>query len=110
MKQNLKTNGMNIFVKVLSITSNHVVLLLNEEKYLIPLARVPQFYNAKIEDVFDVRMNGGDEIRWDNLDIDLDIESLKYPEKYPLIARQYPLEEQQPTAAESDIIYKVSLK
>jgi hypothetical protein len=29
-----------------------------------------------------------DGIRWENLDVDLEIESLMYPEKYPLVMKR----------------------
>jgi len=60
-------------------------------------------------EVFDVKMNGLDEIRWDKLDIDLDIESIKHPEKYPLIMKQYVLKDEPTIAAESELKYKTTL-
>ena len=105
MKQSLEKNGMHICVKVASITPTHVILHLNDDEYLMPYTRVPWFRTAKVEDIFDVRMNGFDEIRWDKLDIDLDVDSLKYPEKYPLIMRQYLAKDEQIVAAEPEIQY-----
>jgi len=109
MKQNLKKNGTIICAKVESITSTGLTLYINEEEYQIPFSRVPWFRDAKVEDVFDVKMNGLDEIRWDKLDIDLDIESLKHPEKYPLIMKQYVLKDEPTIAAESELKYKTTL-
>ena len=103
MKQSLKKNGMPIYVK--NITSTGLELHLNNEDFFIPFIRVPWFQQAKVEDVFNVRMNGLDEIRWDKLDIDLDVNSLKYPEKYPLIMKPYIIKDEQTTAVESEIKY-----
>jgi hypothetical protein len=33
-------------------------------------------------------MCGNDAIRWDALDVDLEIESLKHPEQYPLVMKR----------------------
>jgi len=109
MKQNLKEGGRNTFLKVVSITPTHIVLHINAEEFLVPFTRVPWFHNAKVEDVFDVRMNGDDEIRWDKLDIDLAVDSLKHPEKYPLVMKSYSIKEEPVIAAESEIIYNTTL-
>jgi hypothetical protein len=108
MKQNLKENGKDIYVKVVSITPTNLVLLFYDEELLIPFTRVPWFLNAKIEDIFDVKMNGIDEIRWDKLDIDLDVDSIKHPERYPLIMKPYSIEDNSINAAESEISYKIT--
>jgi hypothetical protein len=34
------------------------------------------------------KMCGDDSIRWDSLDVDLEIESFLHPEKYPLICKR----------------------
>jgi hypothetical protein len=57
--------------------------------YYISYDRLPWFRNATVTDIFDVRMCGNEGIRWDTLDVDLEIESLKHPEKYPLIMKRY---------------------
>jgi len=105
-QENTFTLKTTICAKVVSINSTGLVVHINGEEYQIPFLRVPWFRNAKVEDVFDLRMNGLDEIRWDTLDIDLDIESLKHPEKYPLIMKQYVLKDEPTIAAESGTKYK----
>jgi hypothetical protein len=56
--------------------------------YYISYSRVPWFKNAKVSDIFNVKMCGIEGIRWENLDVDLEIDSLKYPEKYPLVMKR----------------------
>lgn len=46
--------------------------------------------DASISHVLDVRMSGPNAIEWPALDIDLEIESLKHPERYPLIIKRNP--------------------
>ena len=43
---------------------------------------------AAIRDVLDVQMCGDDAIEWPKLDIDLEIDSLKHPERYPLVMKR----------------------
>lgn len=44
--------------------------------------------NACISDALDVQMSGRNAIEWPKLDVDLEIESLKHPERYPLIMKR----------------------
>ena len=87
MRQNLKENGTDTSVKVNAIVSNGIMIEAYGNGYFLPYNSNPWFENAKISDVFNIEPVGRTGIRWDALDVDLAIESLIYPEKYPLIAR-----------------------
>ena len=87
MKLNSKKVGTSTSVKVLTITSGGVLIEIEEGEFFLPYSRVPWFKNAPISDVLNVEMSGKHSIRWDKLDVDLEIESLLYPEKYPLVAK-----------------------
>jgi hypothetical protein len=60
--------------------------------YYLSYDRIPWFRHAKASDIFDVKMLGDDGIRWDALDVDLEIDSLKHPERYPLVMKRTPEE------------------
>ena len=47
---------------------------------------------ASISDALNVQMCGRNAIEWPNLDVDLEIESLKHPERYPLIMKRNELD------------------
>ena len=87
MKQNLTTNGTNTSVKVHAIVSNGITVEAFGNVYFLPYISNPWFENAKIADVFNVEPVGEIGIRWDTLDVDLAIDSLKHPDKYPLIVK-----------------------
>ena len=89
MKVNLKKNSEHTSVSVRSILSDGIFLSVGENDYYISYNRLPWFKNAKISDIFNVEMCGNEGIRWDALDVDLEIESLKYPEKYPLVIKRH---------------------
>ena len=40
-----------------------------------------------VNDVFDVEIEGNHAVRWDTLDVDLRIESIVYPERYPVMGK-----------------------
>lgn len=44
--------------------------------------------HACISDALDVKMSGRNSIEWTKLDVDLEIDSLKHPERYPLIMKR----------------------
>jgi len=85
MKQNLKKNGANTFVKVHAIMPEGIMLEVREGEFFLPYNRNPWFKNAPVSEVFNVTMCGTEGIRWDSLDVDLEIDSLLHPERYPII-------------------------
>jgi hypothetical protein len=60
-------------------------LLVGDREYLIPFADYPQFREARVEQVFAVRMISPQQMRWETLDIDVELEALTMPEHYPLV-------------------------
>ncbi|MDR0823469.1 MAG: DUF2442 domain-containing protein [Prevotella sp.] len=82
MKKNLKKSITDL--SVIAINSLGVDIFCNGEKLLISYDFCPYFKDAKVKDIFDVRLIGGDVLCWDNLDIHILIDSIKHPEKYPI--------------------------
>jgi hypothetical protein len=60
--------------------------------YFVSFNRLPWLKEAKLSDIMNVSMLGKNAITWSNLGIDLEVESLKFPEKYPLIIKRTPHE------------------
>ena len=88
MSPTSKQNSKLTSVSVQSIMPNGIFLTVYDNDYYLSYNRLPWFRNAKISDIFNVAMMGDDAIRWDALDVDLEIDSLKYPEKYPLVMKR----------------------
>jgi hypothetical protein len=87
MKRISKISGESTSVKVHAIVTNGITLEVKGRTYFLPYVSNPWFKDAKVSDVFDVKMYA-DGIRWENLDVDLEMESLMYPEKYPLVMKR----------------------
>ncbi|GHT17464.1 hypothetical protein AGMMS4956_20940 [Bacteroidia bacterium] len=66
-----------------------VLLSVIGKDYFVSFNRLPWLKSAKVTDVLNVSMLGKMAIKWDNLDVDLEIKSLEYPEKYPLVMKRY---------------------
>lgn len=48
--------------------------------------------DAPIRSVLNVQMSGPEAIEWPDLDVDLEIESLRHPERYPLVIKRNALD------------------
>jgi len=48
--------------------------------------------DAPIRSVLNVQMSGPEAIEWPDLDVDLEIDSLRHPERYPLVIKRNPLD------------------
>jgi hypothetical protein len=88
MKKNLKKNTENTLVKVLSINNDGIFIAAFGKDYFVSFNRLPWFKDSKVNDIMNVRNIGTMGIRWDAIDVDLELESLIHPEKYPLIMKR----------------------
>ncbi|MCD8297391.1 MAG: DUF2442 domain-containing protein [Prevotella sp.] len=79
-------------VSVLMINGQGLFLSVKGQDYFISYNRIPWLRDARISSVLNVRMSGRDSIEWPELDVDLEIESLRHPERYPLIMKRSPLD------------------
>ena len=58
------------------------------QDYFLSYNRVPWMRDATINDVLNVRMSGKSAIEWPKLDVDLEVDSLRHPERYPLLIKR----------------------
>lgn len=62
-------------------------LLADDREYFVPFADYPVFQSAKTEQIFNVQRIASGQYHWPDLDADIELEALEYPEYYPLIWR-----------------------
>ena len=78
---------------IVAINSDGIVISINgQEDYFLSYNRVPWMKDATISEVLDVRMSGKNAIEWPKLDVDLEIDSLRHPERYPLLIKRNELD------------------
>ena len=92
MQQSFKNNTASTSASVLMINADGILLSVCGQDYFLSYNRVPWMRDAAISQVLDVRMSGRSAIEWPALDIDLEIESLKHPERYPLVIKRSPVD------------------
>ena len=70
------------------INSQGILLNVMGNDYFVSYNRLPWMKDASITSVLNVQMAGVNAIEWPDLDVDLEINSLKHPEQYPLVMKR----------------------
>ncbi len=73
--------------EVTHISQHGFWLLLGEKEYFLSFAQFPWFEKASISAIHNIHWLRPAHLYWPELDIDLTVESLENPEKYPLVAK-----------------------
>lgn len=76
--------GKGISVNVENITPFGVWLFVREKEYFLSYKDFPYFRDQTLNSIQNVQLLHGYHLYWPELDIDLEIDNLKNPEKYPL--------------------------
>lgn len=84
MKSTKRGRG-TITAEVVHISSHGLWVHVAEQEYFLPFSEYPWFKEARVAEILNVRLLHGHHLRWPDLDVDLDLDSLKNPEQYPLI-------------------------
>jgi len=71
-------------IEVLNISPNGVWLLLDDAEYCLTYKDFPWFKRATIQQIQNVRVLNGHHLYWKDLDVDLEVDSLKNLPAYPL--------------------------
>ncbi len=87
--KNLKKTGKNsLACEITNISAFGVWILVLNKEYFLDHKRFPWFKNSLVADVLKVKVVRDKYLRWESLDVDLDLDSLDNPDRYPLVARK----------------------
>ena len=75
-------------VEVTQISTHGIWLLAKGVEYFLPFENFPWFENATVAQIHHVQFFHGFHLRWPDLDVDLELESLNNLERYPLVYRK----------------------
>lgn len=82
----LKKPGKNTLkVEVQNVSPHGIWILIQDNEYFLDYKNYPWFKKAPVSEVFKVKLVHNSYLHWPTLDVDLELESLKNPESYPLI-------------------------
>ena len=88
MQTSLNQSSSGTVVSELMINSQGIMISVKGNDYFLSYNRIPWMKDASIRNVLNVRLEGRDAICWPDLDVDLEIDSLRHPERYPLIMKR----------------------
>lgn len=62
-------------------------LFLDDHEHFLSFERFPWFRNAAIGEILKIDRPSDNHLYWPELDIDLTVESIEHPERFPLVAK-----------------------
>ncbi|HEY2932814.1 MAG TPA: DUF2442 domain-containing protein [Acidobacteriota bacterium] len=77
-------------VEVTNVSRHGFWLLIGDRELFLPFDHFPWFMEVHIGQLLNVELPQPHHLYWPDLDIDLAVESIEHPEKYPLVSRQGP--------------------
>ena len=73
--------------EILNVSPHGFWLVVAGQEYFLGFGDFPWFRSATLAQLFKVELLHGDHLYWSELDVDLDLERIAHPERFPLIAR-----------------------
>jgi hypothetical protein len=73
--------------EVTNISKHGFWLLLDEEELFVPFKQFPWFKGASVSEILNVKWPQSHHLYWPDLDVDLAIESIRSPAKFPLVSK-----------------------
>jgi len=81
----LKTHGKDTLpTEITHVSSHGIWLLAGERELFLPYEEFPWFKDATISKILNVEQPSQGHFYWPDLDVDLGIESIEHPERFPL--------------------------
>ena len=73
--------------EVTNVSGHGFWLLLEDGEYFVPFAEFPWFREAPIGKLLYITRPAAHHLYWPELDIDLAVESIVHPERFPLVSK-----------------------
>ena len=74
-------------VEVTNVSPHGLWLLLGDRELFLPFEKFPWFREAPIAKLVRVELPSPDHLYWPGLDVDLAVESIEHPERFPLVSK-----------------------
>lgn len=92
MQTDSRNNFSSTSASVLMINAQGIMISVCGNDYFLSYNRIPWMQDAPIRSVLNVQMSGPESIVWPDLDVDLELDSLRHPERYPLVIKRNQLD------------------
>jgi hypothetical protein len=74
-------------VEVTNVSPHGFWLFVGERELFVPFKEFPWFRDASVREITNVELPSPHHLYWPDLDVDLAVESIEHPEKYPLVSQ-----------------------
>ncbi|MCX7180460.1 MAG: DUF2442 domain-containing protein [Proteobacteria bacterium] len=74
-------------VEVTNISQHGFWLLLGDEELFLPFSEFPWFRNVAVSKILQVELPSANHLYWPELDVDLAVDSIRYPDRFPLVSQ-----------------------
>ncbi len=75
-------------VEVTHVSSHGIWVLADEKEYFLSYEEFPWFRDSPLKKILNVTELSPGHLYWRDLDVDLGLESMEYPQRFPLKYRQ----------------------
>ena len=75
-----------MIAEITQVSETGIWLVLDDEEYHLCFDDFPWFRGVHRSAIQNVQLLNGDHLFWPDLDIDLSVESIEHPERFPLVA------------------------
>jgi hypothetical protein len=76
--------------EVTNVSPHGFWLFIGERELFVPFTQFPWFREASVREITNVQLPSPHHLYWPDLDIDLAVDSIEHPEKYPLVSQVKP--------------------
>jgi len=94
--------------EVTNVSPHGFWLFIGERELFVPFNQFPWFREASVREITNVQLPSPHHLHWPDLDIDLAVDSIEHPEKYPLVSlvKTGPLQDEgRPSAIQGTCCY-----
>ncbi len=77
-------------VEVTNVSQHGFWVLVEGRELFLPFKEFPWFKDAPVAHLVNVEMPHPAHLYWPDLDVDLSVESIEFPERFPLVSRSRP--------------------
>ena len=74
-------------VEVTNISQHGFWLSLEDEELFLPFSEFPWFWDVAVGKILRVELPSANHLYWPELDVDLAVESIRHPERFPLVSQ-----------------------
>lgn len=71
--------------EIQNISQRGIWILASDREFFLPFAEFPWFTKATISEIYEVTLLHKKHLHWPQLDVDIDLDTLKHLEAYPLM-------------------------